>query len=123
VEVRERLADHLDAAPDRVGPRGGVEDDRVVRDDVRIHELVDDVELPLVKALVVEPADEGLVGFERVGHRRIVRPYMRGSQTGGMQSSGGGSHRRPPQSPGSPGEATRIGWLNESLPPGTVTSA
>jgi len=77
VEVRERLADHPDPAPERVGPRGRVEDDRVVGDDVGRDELVHHLEVALVEALFIEPADEGLVGLECVGHRRIVCADMR----------------------------------------------
>jgi hypothetical protein len=70
VEVGERLADHLDAAADGVWAGRGVEDDRVVRGDIGRDEFVDDVGVPLVEALLVEPTDERLVGFESVGHLR-----------------------------------------------------
>jgi hypothetical protein len=48
-----------------------------VGDSVGRHERVDDLEVALVEALFVEAADEGLVGFERVGDRPIVCACMR----------------------------------------------
>jgi hypothetical protein len=41
-----------------------------VGDDVGRDELVDDLEVALVEALLVEPADEGLVRFDRRRRRR-----------------------------------------------------
>src|SRR5262249_57488730 len=70
------LADHLDAAADRVGVGRRVEDDRVVGDDIGRDELVDDVDPALVEPLFVEAADEGLVRLEPVGHPVIMDPPL-----------------------------------------------
>src|SRR5262245_36993007 len=68
-KVGEGQAQAFDAAANRLRPGGRVQDDRVMGHDVGGDERVDEVEVALVKALLVEPSHERLVGREVFGHQ------------------------------------------------------